>query len=85
MGLGVVVVLGATEVEVGRTRRCALADLGDAAAVEEQPTVLTREQILSEVASGALSPAAAQELLDGINEDAGTLQVDDGPDPQEDE
>ena len=33
------------------------------AAVEEPPTALTREQVLSEVASGALSPAAAQELL----------------------
>ena len=31
--------------------------------VEEAPTVLTREQVLSEVASGALSPDAAQELL----------------------
>ena len=30
---------------------------------EEAPTVLTREQILSEVASGALSPDEAQELL----------------------
>jgi hypothetical protein len=33
------------------------------AAVEEPPTALTRDQILSEVASGALSPDAAQELL----------------------
>ena len=31
--------------------------------VEEAPTVLTRDQVLSEVASGALTPAAAQELL----------------------
>ena len=36
------------------------------------------------LAAGLIGPAAAQELLDGINEDAGTLQVDDGPDPQED-
>ena len=33
------------------------------AGVEEAPTALTRDQVLSEVASGALSPAAAQELL----------------------
>ena len=33
------------------------------AGVEEAPTALTRDQILSEVASGALTPAAAQELL----------------------
>ena len=33
------------------------------AAAEEAPTTLTRDQILSEVASGALTPAAAQELL----------------------
>ncbi|WP_456825432.1 Rossmann-like and DUF2520 domain-containing protein [Cellulomonas sp. P5_E12] len=37
------------------------------------------------LAAGLIGPAAAQELLDGINEDAGTLQVDDGPDPQEDD
>ena len=33
------------------------------AATEEPPTVLTRDQVLSEVASGALTPEAAQELL----------------------
>ena len=33
------------------------------AAVEEAPTALTRDQVLSEVASGALSPDAAAELL----------------------
>jgi hypothetical protein len=33
------------------------------AGVEEAPTALTQDQILSEVASGALTPAAAQELL----------------------
>lgn len=33
------------------------------AGVEEAPTALTRDQILSEVASGALTPAAAQDLL----------------------
>jgi len=38
-------------------RKLGLAD------VEEAPTALTRDQILSEVASGALTPAAAQELL----------------------
>jgi hypothetical protein len=32
-------------------------------AVEEPPTALTRDQVLSEVASGALSPDAAAELL----------------------
>ena len=37
------------------------------------------------LAAGLISPTAAQELLDGINEDAGALQVEDGPDPQEDE
>ena len=37
------------------------------------------------LAAGLISPAAAQELLDGINEDAGALHVEDGPDPQEDE
>ena len=37
------------------------------------------------LAAGLISSAAAQELLDGINEDAGALQVEDGPDPQEDE
>lgn len=36
------------------------------AGVEEVPAVLTREQILSEVASGALTPDAAQELLAGL-------------------
>jgi hypothetical protein len=36
------------------------------AAVEEAPTALTRDQVLSEVASGALSPDAAQELLAGL-------------------
>jgi len=33
------------------------------AGVEETPTALTRDQVLSEVASGALSPEAAQDLL----------------------
>jgi hypothetical protein len=33
------------------------------AAAEEPPTTLTRDQVLSEVASGALSPDAAAELL----------------------
>jgi len=33
------------------------------AGAEEAPTTLTREQILSEVASGALSPDEAQALL----------------------
>ncbi|MGI3780052.1 MAG: DUF2089 domain-containing protein [Janthinobacterium lividum] len=33
------------------------------AGAEEVPTALTRDQVLSEVASGALTPAAAQELL----------------------
>jgi len=37
------------------------------------------------LAAGLISPAAAQELLDGINEDAGTLHVEDGPSPQEDD
>jgi hypothetical protein len=32
-------------------------------AVEDAPTTLTRDQVLSEVASGALSPDAAAELL----------------------
>jgi len=36
------------------------------AAVEEAPTTLTRDQVLSEVASGALSPDAAAELLAGL-------------------
>ena len=36
------------------------------AAPEEAPTVLTRDQVLSEVASGALSPDAATELLAGL-------------------
>jgi hypothetical protein len=36
------------------------------AAVEEAPTALTRDQVLSEVASGALSPDAAAELLAGL-------------------
>jgi hypothetical protein len=33
------------------------------AGVDETPTALTRDQVLSEVASGALTPEAAQELL----------------------
>ena len=37
--------------------------LGEAA---EPDTALSREQILSEVASGALSPAEAQELITGL-------------------
>ena len=37
------------------------------------------------LAAGLISSAAAQELLDGITDDAGALQVEDGPDPQEDE
>ena len=36
------------------------------AAPEEAPTALTRDQVLSEVASGALSPDAAAELLAGL-------------------
>ncbi|WP_456846199.1 Rossmann-like and DUF2520 domain-containing protein [Cellulomonas sp. P5_C6] len=37
------------------------------------------------LAAGLISSTAAQQLLDGINEDAGTLHVDDGPSSQEDE
>ena len=40
-----------------------LRKLGLAAAAEETATAPTREQILSEVASGALSPEEAQQLL----------------------
>jgi hypothetical protein len=33
---------------------------------ESEPTVLTRDQVLSEVASGALTPAEAQRLLESL-------------------
>jgi hypothetical protein len=33
---------------------------------EPEPTVLTRDQVLSEVASGALTPAEAQRLLESL-------------------
>jgi len=40
-----------------------LEKLGLAGSTETAPTTLTREQVLAEVASGALSPAEAESLL----------------------